>query len=87
MESYSETHDLLRQPLNQQPIQCLLIDLSFPSTAQNLDSVAECLHQVLPIISVMPGPPRVPLLAILVANNSRGLSEEVITIDQLHYFQ
>ena len=65
--------------LSQQPAQCLLIDLGKPFSTANLDIIAECLHHVLPIVSVLPGPARVPLLGIVVANNMNGLSEEVLS--------
>lgn len=67
----------LRYPLSQQPAQCILVDLCAPMSADNLNLIAECLHRVLPIVSVLPGPARVPLLGILMANNASGMPEDV----------
>lgn len=63
--------------LCQQPAQCVLVDLSKPLSAAHLNLIAECLHDLLPIVSVLPGPPRVPLFGIVMANNGNGLPEEV----------
>lgn len=76
-----------RNVLSQQPAQCLLIDLGKPFSTANLDIIAECLHHVLPIISILPGPARVPLLGIFVANNMNGLTEEVLFMSTNPFLQ
>ena len=67
----------VRLPLTQQSAQCVIVDLSSPITDSDLSMISECLLRVLPAVCVLPGPPRVPVLGVLVCNNTTGITEEV----------
>ena len=67
----------VRLPLTQQSAQCVIVDLSSPMTDSDLSMISECLLRVLPAVCVLPGPPRVPVLGVLVCNNNTGITEEV----------
>lgn len=67
----------IRSPLSQQSAQCIIVDLSSPITDADLSIISESLLRVLPAVCVLPGPPRVPILGLIVCNNDTGIAEEV----------